>query len=285
MSPDSIVIRPRGRVDVVSRRWIERVPAGDGNRRSGKFLFLRVCSFAESSRVRRGVDGVVRGGGGGGGRAYSGRFGRGGSFAVWICASRELWCCRTRRCACGGLGRSHETHSRRPSSFRNRTRTSSRRGADDVRVSACRRSRRAVRAVRARSSGFASDRGGSARRGGRVRGPSIVRPRPCCCVVGVVSRRWGQTSWRSSRGWRGSIQGWTRWLHVSKRASRARVVYAGKHLCGDRERDRRVQSLSRIALGLETRARPTPRRASRCDGLPESELDGTVGSHPTNSSN
>ena len=73
-----IVIRPRGRVDVVSRRWIERVPAGDGNRRSGKFLFLRVCSFAESSRVRRGVNGVVRGGGGGGrgvpGSARTGRF-------------------------------------------------------------------------------------------------------------------------------------------------------------------------------------------------------------------
>ena len=43
----------------------------------------------------------------------------------------------------------------------------------------------------------------------------------------------------------------------------ARVVYAGKHLGGDRDLDRRVQSLSRMALRLETRgaSHPAPRAA------------------------
>lgn len=67
-----IVVRPGGRVDVVSRRGIERVPAGNGNRRPVRFLCIGVSAFAEVSRVRRGVDGVVRCRGGGGGRGVPG---------------------------------------------------------------------------------------------------------------------------------------------------------------------------------------------------------------------
>ena len=251
-------------VDVVSRRWIERVPAGDGNRRPGRFLRIRVCSFAESSRVRRGVDGVVRGRRR---RRADGRtrsaLGRGGSFAVWSSVSRELWCCRTRGCACGGLGRSHETHSRRLSSFRKpHAHVQSPRGGRRACLGSPPKPTRGSRAfaLAAPASRAIAAEALVAAVVCEVRPSSVRVPAAACsesCRDDGVRRRGvrhvvGEDRSRVGRG--GS---------TSRVGPLARVVYAGKHLCGDRERDRRVQSLSRIALRLETRgaSHPAPRVA------------------------
>ena len=195
--------------------------------------------------------------------AYPGRLGRGGSFAVWICVSRELWCCRTRGCACGGLGRSHETHSRRLSSFRKphahvQSPRGGRRACLGLPPKPTRGSRgsRSRLRLRERSRRKRSSRRSCVRSVHRPSASLLLRGRSRVATMGsdvVAFVTWlARIDLRVGRG--GS---------TSRVGPLARVVYAGKHLCGDRERDRRVQSLSRIALGLETRgaSHPAPRVA------------------------
>ena len=258
-----IVIRPRGRVDVVSRRWIERVPAGDGNRRSGKFLFLRVCSFAESSRVRRGVDGVVRGGGGGGGRGVPGsartrRFVRRLDSRVpraLVLSDPKVCLRRSGAVARDALASSlvvSETARARPVAAGLTTCVSRLAAEADARFARFALAAPASRAIAAEALVAAVVC--------EVRPSSVRVPAAAwseSCRDDGVRRRGvrhvvGEDRSRVGRG--GS---------TSRSGLLARVVYAGKHLCGDRERDRRVQSLSRIALGLETRgaSHPAPRVA------------------------
>ena len=173
-------------------------------------------------------------------------------------ASRELWCCRTKVCLrrSGAVARDalasslvvSETARARPVAAGLTTCVS--------RLPPHARFARFALAARLR------ERSRRKRSSRRSCARSVHRPSASLLLRGRVGRDDGVRR-RGARHVVGEDRSRVgRGGSTSRSGLLARVVYAGKHLCGDRERDRRVQSLSRIALGLETRGNPTPRRAS-----------------------